>query len=65
MGQSVGRRTLDLSSGLDPRVLSSGLTLSSALGMKPTFTNMNEICMIQINKEKAPKFYYMHTKAQY
>ena len=37
MAQSVERLTLDLSSGLDLRVVSSSPALDSVLGMKPTF----------------------------
>ena len=43
MGQSVKRLTLDLSSGLDLRVVSSSPTLGSMLGAIPTVNK-------QINK---------------
>ena len=36
MAQSVGCPTLDLNSGLDLMVLSSGPPLGSTLGIKPT-----------------------------
>ena len=36
MAQSVKCQTLDLSSGLDLRVVSSSLTFGSKLGVKPT-----------------------------
>lgn len=36
---SVKHQGLDLSSGLDIRVVSSNLTLSSTLGMEPTLKN--------------------------
>jgi len=36
VAQSIKRPTLDLSSGLDPRAVSSSLPLGSMLGMEPT-----------------------------
>lgn len=37
MAPSVKRPTLDLSSGVDPRVMSSSPALDSTLGVEPTF----------------------------
>ena len=42
MAQSVKHPTLDLSSGLDLRVVSSSPALGSMMGVKPTFKKRKE-----------------------
>ena len=43
MDQSVKHLTLDLSSGLDLRAVSSGPTLGFVLGVKPTFKKKKKV----------------------
>ena len=55
MAQSVKHPTLDLSSGLDLRVVSSSLELGSTLGVKPTKKKT------KTEKEKEKKKRNLHT----
>ena len=62
MAQSVKHLTLDLSSGLDLRVLSSSPTLGSVVGVKPTSNKQKkkEVRLIVLNLRP----WYSHTKIQ-